>query len=94
MNAQTNTDAMSEASRIQELQLKLAQLEEKNAELIAARPKPRALSCKVSTKGAVSVYGFGRFPVTLYKQQWIRLIGFIKEVEQFIKDNDSELKVK
>lgn len=52
------------------------------------------LYCKVSEKGAVSVYGLQRMPVTLYMEQWERLIGFGAEVQQFIKDNESKLKRK
>jgi hypothetical protein len=46
---------------------------------------------KVSAKGGVSVYGLGRFPVTLYKSQWKKLLGQAKEIAQFIVDHDSEL---
>lgn len=63
----------------------------------AALKKPRsggALSLKVSAKGAVSVYGMGRFPVTLYKEQWLRLLDFSDEIRTFIDENDSDLKVK
>jgi len=49
---------------------------------------------KVSEKGALSIYGLGKFPVTLYKEQWLRLLGFAKEIVQFIKDHDSELRNK
>jgi len=63
------------------------------AKLVASN-KPRALSCKVSEKGAVSVYGLGRFPVTLYKGQWQRLLAHISEIETFLADNDHLLKAK
>jgi len=49
---------------------------------------------KVSEKGAVSVYGLGRFPVTLYKEQWAKLLGMGEEIRAFIKENDSKLKTK
>ncbi len=58
------------------------------------RPQRGQLYCKVSEKGAVSVYGLQRMPVTLYMEQWERLIGFGAEVQQFIKDNESKLKRK
>jgi hypothetical protein len=49
---------------------------------------------KVSEKGGVSVYGLGRFPVTLYKEQWIKLLAMSDEIRAFIKDNESKLKTK
>jgi hypothetical protein len=49
------------------------------------------LSIKASEKGAVSVYGMGRFPVTLYKEQWTRLAEFMPSILEFIKDNDGIL---
>jgi hypothetical protein len=52
------------------------------------------LSFKVSEKGAVSVYGLGRFPVTLYQEQWTRLLGVAEDLKEFIKQNSSKLKVK
>ena len=54
----------------------------------------RELSLKVSPKGGVSLYGLGRFPVTLYKEQWLRLLEFTGDVRQFITDHDGELKSK
>jgi hypothetical protein len=48
----------------------------------------------VSEKGAVSLYGMGRFPVTLYKEQWLRIVGYASEIEAFIRDNESRLKSK
>ena len=52
------------------------------------------ISMKVSQKGALSVYGLGRFPVTLYKEQWFRLLEKAEDIRNFIKENDSELKGK
>ena len=52
------------------------------------------ISLKVSEKGAVSVYGLGRFPVTLYKEQWLRILASAPEIEAFIRENDSKLKTK
>ena len=49
---------------------------------------------KVSEKGGVSVYGMGRFPVTLYKEQWIKLLNMADEIRAFIRDHESELKAK
>jgi len=53
-----------------------------------------ALSMKVSEKGALSVYGMGRFPVTLYKEQWLKLLNIADEIQKFISDNDHLLKTK
>jgi hypothetical protein len=54
----------------------------------------RGLSLKVSEKGAVSLYGIGRFPVTLYKEQWAKILGVAGEIEGFIHENDHLLKAK
>jgi len=54
----------------------------------------RGVSLKVSEKGGVSVYGLGRFPVTLYKEQWTRLLDMADDIRGFIKDNESSLKTK
>jgi hypothetical protein len=54
----------------------------------------RGLSLKVSEKGAVSLYGIGRFPVTLYKEQWAKILGMASTIEAFLRDNDHLLKKK
>lgn len=74
-----------------------AELERLRAENEALKNKKTgggALSMKVSEKGALSVYGMGRFPVTLYKEQWLKLLGIADELKKFIADNDSRLKAK
>jgi hypothetical protein len=48
----------------------------------------------VSEKGALSVYGLGRFPVTLYREQWEKLLGMADQIRQFISENDHQLKKK
>ncbi len=58
------------------------------------QPKRGSLYCKVSQKGALSVYGLQRMPVTLYVEQWDRLLGFADEIKEFLKEHDSELKRK
>ena len=58
------------------------------------RQHDRLLSMKVSQKGALSVYGLGRFPVTLYKEQWTRLLDAADDIRTFLKDNDARLKSK
>ncbi len=52
------------------------------------------VSMKVSEKGAVSIYGMGRFPVTLYKEQWLKLLDMSDEIRAFIAANDARLKTK
>jgi len=52
------------------------------------------MSLKVSEKGALSVYGLGRFPVTLYREQWEKLLGMSDQIRQFIQANDHLLKKK
>ena len=54
----------------------------------------RGVSLKVSEKGGVSVYGLGRFPVTLYKEQWIKLLDMAGDIRTFITENDGKLKTK
>jgi hypothetical protein len=58
------------------------------------RSQARGVSLKVSEKGGVSVYGMGRFPVTLYKEQWTKLLDMADEIRAFIRDHESELKAK
>ena len=54
----------------------------------------RGVSLKVSEKGGVSVYGLGRFPVTLYKEQWAKLLAMSDEIKAFMKEHDKDLKTK
>ncbi len=58
------------------------------------RSSSKGLSLRVSEKGAVSVYGLGRFPVTLYKEQWLRLLDMSEDIRLFIKQNEAQLKSK
>ncbi len=58
------------------------------------RAAARGGSIRVSEKGGVSVYGLGRFPVTLYKEQWLRLLDMADEIRAFIRDNAERLKTK
>ena len=75
----------------EDLKAELERLRAENAALKGGAAKPRL---KVSEKGAVSIYGMGRFPVTLYKEQWLRLLDMADEIREFIKANDSQLKRK
>ena len=54
----------------------------------------KGLSLKVSQKGGVSVYGLGRFPVTLYKEQWEKLLDMSDDIRAFIQENEAQLKTK
>lgn len=76
----------------QEMQAELDRLRAENAQL--KNKDKGGLTLKVSEKGAVSLYGMGRFPVTLYKEQWLRILGNASEIETFIRDNESRLKSK
>jgi hypothetical protein len=74
-----------------------AELDRLRAENEALKNKKNGrgtLSMKVSEKGALSVYGMGRFPVTLYKEQWLKLLGIAEEIRAFIDENNSRLKTK
>lgn len=76
----------------EEMKAKLEALQAENAALKAKKIRP--LSMKVSPKGGLSVYGLGRFPVTLYRQQWDRLLGYADQINAFIAENEGELKTK
>jgi hypothetical protein len=72
-----------------------AELERLRAENEALKARGvRGVSLKVSEKGGVSVYGLGRFPVTLYKEQWTKLLDMADDIRAFIKAHDKELKAK
>jgi hypothetical protein len=74
---------------------KLARLEAENKALKEQiERKPGQLRLKISEKGGLSVYGLGRFPVTLYKEQWTRLLDYSDEIKKFLQDNDQQLKAK
>jgi hypothetical protein len=76
----------------QEMQAELERLRAENAQL--KNKDKGGITLKVSEKGAVSLYGMGRFPVTLYKEQWLRILGNASEIEAFIRDNELRLKSK
>ena len=72
-----------------------AELEKLRAENNALKKtSAKGLSLKVSEKGGLSVYGLGRFPVTLYKEQWNKLLGMAEEIKAFLIANDDKLKNK
>ena len=70
----------------------LERLRAENAQL--KRTANRGVSLKVSEKGGVSVYGLGRFPVTLYKEQWTKLLDMADDIRAFIRANEASLKTK
>jgi hypothetical protein len=78
----------------EDMQAELDRLRRENEQLKSGRARGGALSLKVSQKGAVSLYGMGRFPVTLYKEQWEKLLNFGEEIKSFIAENNSSLKTK
>jgi hypothetical protein len=73
-------------------QTELARLRAEN-EALKVRAR-KGISLRVSDKGGVSVYGLGRFPVTLYKEQWLKLLDVADEIRAFIRENDAQLKTK
>ena len=76
----------------EELKAELERLRRENAAL--KKGAPSGIRMKVSEKGAVSIYGMGRFPVTLYKEQWLKLLDMAAEIRAFIAANESQLKSK
>lgn len=75
-----------------DLRAELERLRQENAAL--KKGAARGVSLKVSEKGGLSVYGLGRFPVTLYKEQWIKLLDMSDDIRTFISTHDRELKTK
>ncbi len=75
-----------------EEQSELERLRAENERLKKAQT--RGASLKVSEKGGVSVYGLGRFPVTLYKEQWAKLLDMADDIRAFIRENEGSLKAK
>jgi hypothetical protein len=80
------------ANEDENMKSELERLKAENAALKARSSK--GLSMKVSEKGAVSVYGLGRFPVTLYQEQWTKLLDMAEDIRAFIKENEPKLKKK
>jgi len=76
----------------EDIKAELDRLKDENERLKARQS--RAISLKVSEKGGLSVYGLGRFPVTLYKEQWAKLLDLADDIRAFIKTHDAQLKAK
>jgi hypothetical protein len=76
------------------LKQEIERLKKENEELKTFKGGKRQISMKVSAKGALSVYGLGRFPITLYKEQWNRLLEVVNDIKSFIKAHEGELKTK
>jgi hypothetical protein len=76
----------------EELKAELERLRSENTAL--KKGASAGIRMKVSEKGAVSIYGMGRFPVTLYKEQWMRLLDMSDDIRAFIAANDAQLKTK
>jgi hypothetical protein len=76
----------------EELKAEIERLRAENKAL--KKPVRGQMSLKVSEKGALSVYGLGRFPVTLYREQWEKLLGMGDQIRDFIRENDQVLKKK
>jgi len=75
----------------EELKAELERLRRENA---ALKKGAAGIRMKVSEKGAVSIYGMGRFPVTLYKEQWLKLLDMSDDIRTFITANEAQLKTK
>lgn len=75
-----------------DLRAEVERLRAENETLKAKISRPTSI--RVSQKGALSVYGLGRFPVTLYKEQWLRLLGMADDIKRFIAENEARLRVK
>lgn len=73
-----------------DMRAELERLRKENESL--KKSTARGVSMKVSEKGGLSVYGLGRFPITLYKEQWTRLLDMSEDIRRFLKDHDAELK--
>jgi hypothetical protein len=91
----TNEEIMTELARLRAENEALKEIVKLRAENGGLRKTAsQGLSLKVSDKGGVSVYGLGRFPVTLYREQWHRLLALADDIRAFITANEDKLKVK
>ena len=86
----TEAQLIAEVDRQRAMEAEIARLKAENERL----QRRIGLSVRKSEKGAVSVYGLGRWPFTLYKEQWLKLLAIADEIRAFIADHDSELSAK
>lgn len=82
------------SEQAEDLKAELERLKAENEALKKTRKTAGSMTFKVSEKGAVSVYGLGRFPVTLYKEQWDKLLAASDQIKAFMEENHSQLKLK
>ena len=88
-----STKSIKSELSMKEMQEELERLRNENKELKKDK-KQVGITWKVSEKGALSVYGLGRFPVTLYKSQWQQIFDKVEEIKEFMEENKSKLAVK
>jgi len=91
-NAKRLAHSQGELMSDEDLKAELERLRKENESLKKGAAK--GVSLKVSEKGGVSVYGLGRFPITLYKEQWAKLLDISEQIKAFIAEHESELKTK
>jgi hypothetical protein len=91
-SAHTFVLSLSLMASEEELKAEIERLRAENQSL--KKPSRGQMSLKVSEKGGVSLYGLGRFPVTLYREQWEKLLGMADEIRTFIRENNQALKKK
>jgi len=88
-----NEDIAAELGRLRAENEALREIVRLRADTVELRKAAsQGLSLKVSAKGGVSVYGLGRFPVTLYKEQWHRLLALADELREFMQKNEDKLR--
>jgi hypothetical protein len=92
--AKTTTKTVTNGNGNIDLEAELAKLRAENEALKVKQALGRGTWLKVSDKGAVSVYGLGRFPVTLYQEQMLKLLAMSGEIQAFIRDNAANLSTK
>ena len=83
-------EGIEESGSKGEMKKELARLREENDAL--KKKKSQDITFKVGQKGGMSLYGLGRFPVTLYKSQWLLLLDAVEEINEFLKIHDEKLK--
>jgi hypothetical protein len=83
-----------EVAMSEDVKTEIERLRAENESLKNRKSTEGAISMKVSEKGALSIYGMGRFPVTLYKEQWLKLLGIADQIKKYIEENNSRLKTK